>query len=362
MKEITKIILIIIFYSMNTLLADGKFYGLEKVPPTIPYQRALIIFDGHHETLLLQSKYDKYDFDSQKKHSLGWIVPVPSIPNLASMPADRAQKLFFSLGFRSRPVITRVSLYIAYSLCFCAMALLIILCFFSYFDKLSLFPTFHRYRVKIFISTFFLLIISSMGFPSLGIEGIEVIKTEKIGIYDIQVVKAQKADKLIHWLNKNNFKFNDADKSNFESYIKRNWCFVVAKLQIENKLEKREIITEGLVAPLILRFKTNNCIYPLALTATIGHNTQVLLYVVSQQKMISGGRLKLQYAGRKFGTYFENFLKDCVVPKDFFADSEENLSWLCKFKGILTSGQMQQDLHFNQAKDSEVYRERKVKW
>jgi hypothetical protein len=38
--------------------------------------------------------------------------------------------------------------------------------------------------------------------------------------------------------------------------------------------------------------------YPLALTPTSGHETQVLLYVLSERKWQNDGRLDLHYAGR----------------------------------------------------------------
>ena len=40
------------------VLADGKFYVREEVPPGVPYQRAIIAFDGEKELLVLQSKYE----------------------------------------------------------------------------------------------------------------------------------------------------------------------------------------------------------------------------------------------------------------------------------------------------------------
>ena len=60
-----KILLIAIFIGSlvillrNTAFSDGKFYyGYDKIPPNIPYQRAILLFDNEHEVLILQSKYE----------------------------------------------------------------------------------------------------------------------------------------------------------------------------------------------------------------------------------------------------------------------------------------------------------------
>ena len=88
-------------------LADGKMFWRESIPPEIPYQRALILFRDGTETLVLQSRYEIPK--TGEKTTLGWIVPVPSVPEVASLPADIAHHLFRHLSMNSDPRVTRIA-------------------------------------------------------------------------------------------------------------------------------------------------------------------------------------------------------------------------------------------------------------
>ena len=115
--------------------------------------------------------------------------------------------------------------------------------------------------------------------------GVEVVKAEKAGIYDIKVIQSESAEAIINWLKENAFAFNENDTRVFEDYINRKWCFVVAKVQPEAGTEEEKITYGRMVAPLILKFATEKVIYPLALTSTIGKETEILLYTLSDKKL-----------------------------------------------------------------------------
>ena len=86
MKKVTfLLVLTIALATAVPALADGKFYGPEPVPPKIPHQRALLLFEGGRETLFLQSRYRTTGSLSDE---FGWVVPLPSVPERASF-SDR---------------------------------------------------------------------------------------------------------------------------------------------------------------------------------------------------------------------------------------------------------------------------------
>ena len=93
-------LLVMMCYAIPAL-ADGKMYGREDIPPEIPYQRALILFRDGTETLVLQSRFAGIDTDEST--TIGWVVPVPAVPEVASMPSERADMLFGGLYHHTRP-------------------------------------------------------------------------------------------------------------------------------------------------------------------------------------------------------------------------------------------------------------------
>ena len=106
MRRLAAIGAVFMLVATGTLYADGKMYWSERIPPTIPYQRALIGFRDGTETLVLHSNYALPQAASD--HPLGWVVPVPAVPEVATMPAWAASHLFGRLDGFTRPHVTRI--------------------------------------------------------------------------------------------------------------------------------------------------------------------------------------------------------------------------------------------------------------
>lgn len=87
--------------------ADGKFFYVERVPVGVPYQRAFILFHEGSQTLVIQSKYELSQ--SAAVDSLGWVVPVPLVPEIDSVDAVVAKMFFFHASFLTQPKLYYIS-------------------------------------------------------------------------------------------------------------------------------------------------------------------------------------------------------------------------------------------------------------
>jgi len=333
--------------------SDGKFYWNDRAPFWIPYQRGIILFDGKRETLLLQSKYEVPK--KPRGGTMGWVVPVPTVPELASMDPDSALRLFLHLTRRSQPDVTRVSrvlLLIGGVLGLIVFVLTLFVCRRS--------PRTVTIRnVAVIFMILGLLATMLLFAPTLGVPRVEVVKGERVGIYDVRVIRSDQPRAIVEWLNANGFRFTEADTKAFAQYVQHGWCFVVAKLGPSADKQKHEITMEGLAAPLIMRFPTETPVYPLALTATTGRKTKVLLYVAAQRKVACDERMELQYAGELRSGMPMPAETD---PEDFFSETDLALSFICRFQATLTPEQMQTDLTFRFAPDNEPHRHHVVRW
>ena len=350
-------------------MADGVIFWREEIPPKIPYQRALILFDKGTETLILQSKYEMPN--GNKNSTLGWVVPVPAVPEVASMPADTAWALFSFLSEYSEPKVTRIAptVFAVLIVTVAGLSLLTLLaCLLSFVLPLPQRFKENRGRLAwysmwgLFISFPFLAIRTLSISAAPGSLGVDTIAEQRVGIYDVSVVRSDNAEGLIGWLNEHDFKFGDRDRAAFDSYISKRWCFVVAIIDPSTGEKDSRIVLEGLAAPLILRFTHTNPIYPVALTGTGGFETEIVIYLGSSTKMTANGRLTLRFAGEMRRKHYRGLLSDDIDPEGFFDPTKMNFPYLCKFKDRLTPDRMREDISFSEAEDDKPYREHIVEW
>lgn len=350
-------------------LADGKMYLREPVPPGLPYQRALILFEHDTETLLLQSQYALPA--GLTNASLGWVVPAPAPPQLASMSAKSARSLFQEMAYVSHPNVTHVTpilfaglLVISMATTLAAFALLVVS--HSRFqtdalvDRRALLGRLSRYG---FLFSFFLALIVPSLVNARGKVGVDVLSERSVGIYDVSVVRADQPGELIAWLNARAFRFGPEDTAAFASYVSNGWCFVVANINPERSDDRAAFGPEELADPLILRFPCRQPVYPLALTGTGGYDTQVLLYLAATTQMTCDERLPRLYAGR-MTPWIREWLGMGSEPAGFirYESSATNELFLMKFKATLTPAQMRTDLVFQPTTNLAPYREHRFMW
>ncbi len=356
----------LLFLLIQTLYGDGKFYVLDKTPIGVPYQRALILHDGSAECLILQSEYL---LPKGAEPNIAWVVPVPEIPELAALDSGSLSEIFWMLSFTTRPSSTSIGSYIELVIILTPL-LLSIVGFYMYFkNQITNQPqwvTANRKKIGKF-SCAGLIVTFILGFvfmPTLSVKyaGLKVLKHEQVGVYDIHVIMGTDPNAVFDWLKEGNFHFEEKDKAVFEDYIKKDWYFVTAKVNPHQEYEDQELVNEGLVSPLVLKFETPEPIYPLALTSTVGQPTEILLYVVGKSKYSCDDRLNLAFFDKSKEFLFED-LQQFVKPAEFMNEFiYKNLPYMTKFRGTLDPEQMKEDLVFTEDPNHKPYREHVIVW
>lgn len=353
-------------------LADGKVFTGDYVSPTIPFQRALIIYDEVDQTLILQSRYQLQADESIP--DVGWVVPLPAVPRLASMDPGEANKMFDSLMRETRPQVIRVSPAIAI---FLVVLFGVSLIAWIYTVIRFKSPGAERIRsvsFQLMVICCFILLTFGLFAPALqrargeGMDvaaEVRVLHDERVGVYEVKVIEADTPADVIAWLNEHDFEFGDEDAAAFQDYIDREWVFVVANIAADAELE--DVVStqhhwQTMTAPLIMRFETSAPVYPLALTGTGGHNTEVILYTLARHRIDSNGRIEMQYANSTSLDIIEK-LREHVEPAGIFDGLDvDNLNYLCRFRENLVPEGMAEDIVFERAATNRPYGHREIRW
>lgn len=143
--------------------------------------------------------------------------------------------------------------------------------------------------------------------------GVSLYGRGSVGNYDYVVASASESDKLIDWLNENHYQVPEKAKSSLQSYINKGWKFFVAKLKTEPGLSPH---------PVMLKFRSKNLVYPMALTATMPPPLNLDLFVVSDR--IAFNKDTITYAADKIhASYLTNGLHYGRIPDN----AEKTPAW-----------------------------------
>lgn len=364
------ILVIALLLGIGECLADGRFFSPGSIPLNVPFQRAAIFFDGEREILVVQSKYDAGNAEALT--ALGWVVPVPAVPEVGTLNSDSAGFLFDLLDWATRPELDSLFRYYFWPL----LVLLVIRLVLRIQAGRKIPTRGRRWLLGSYGGNtvlILLLLILAGNSPRSGMIAapapVQVVMEQTIGSYDIKVVKADEAGALVGWLNRHGFRYDAADEKVFADYIARRWAFVTAKITPKAAGEKSALDPRGMTNPLVLRFPSKQAVYPLALTATIGRETEIELYVLHGHKMDAGGRLPLKFANKwdaegkvarlssEDGHQSADFewLKYYLEPKGLLAGERFGAGYVSKFRGRLTAEQMTTDLVLSRAADDEPH-------
>jgi hypothetical protein len=254
-------------------LADGKAFTLAARQPTMPDQRAMIVWDGSVETLLIDTTIEGAD------GAAAWVVPVPGAPEVLEVEAG----LFPTLQVVMQPRLLDSRNGAAAAVILCWMALIILGaaaarsrgghgCF-----ALSLVLVLGVLGVG--------LLMPALGTPrGLGPvtapgDASVVVSRERVGLYEVAVLQSDEAGGIVEWLDAAGFQVDSAAREAIAEYAAEGWYFVASKLAPLSGGGASAIAPH----PLGLRFAATKAVYPMRLTGTQNRDLRVDLFVFGEQ-------------------------------------------------------------------------------
>ncbi|MFK7769984.1 MAG: DUF2330 domain-containing protein [Mariniblastus sp.] len=125
---------------------------------------------------------------------------------------------------------------------------------------------------------------------------VSVLKQEAVGMYEVAVLEAGSAAALKRWMDQNKYQYPDGMDSVCEDYITEGWCFVAVKTKVGTKkgasprAGQRQTRTElpegsvfdGTVQGLGFRFKTDELVVPMRLSAFNAGDLRNVVYLLSR--------------------------------------------------------------------------------
>ena len=229
--------------------ADGCFVFVWNKQKDInePTQKAILLHDQGREDLVLQVKYEGPAED------FGWLVPVPGLPEVRK----GSMECFYEL---SRLTQERWS------------------------DRQD------QSR-------------ATLGAAEESRAGrVKVIEIKTVGAYEVAVLSSGNAASLAEWLEANHFVFPKDKQGLLDSYVQKHWYFVAVRINPEGSgfalksgpqkkaaiaPSTRSKLAKGELHPLVLSFPSAKCVFPLAISAVNGKPSEVSLYVLSAEPLMS---------------------------------------------------------------------------
>jgi hypothetical protein len=227
---------------------DGGFFGKglfrEQEPVSSPGQKAVLIRDGGtHEILLVQTTYRGLAAD------FAWVIPVPGRPLRTDVfPAN--PQVFDALDQQTRPE-TRVMIEDPFA------------------TAERGFTKSQRQAAEAPTGA------GAMG----GAPGPEVVVHDRmeVGDYSVTILSATGPGVLVDWLNRNGYGFPKTAEAIADDYVERDWTFVA--FRIRPQVQRRQTTLSD-VAPVGIRFPTEQLVYPLAFSRVSAPETTTILLLI----------------------------------------------------------------------------------
>ncbi len=263
--------------------ADGGFFPQFAGSAESADQRAIVVYDGARETLVLQTAYegDSSDF--------AWVIPVPALlssEDIGTIAAD----IFNDLYYLTEPAAYGYYGYRAQGLCGC-----------------------------------------SSGGESQRFGSVKVWETLQVDDYEVTTLSTEDSSDLEAWLNANGYAFPSGHQDELDYYVDKSWFFVAAKINpAAGDKGNAEAGPPGFgggdreegeeMRPLRLSFTTPEPTYPLRISEVSSQGeVEVLLYVIAHHRITPTNyncaevQLTSAFRGGDFPAYYEEQFRSSLA-------------------------------------------------
>ncbi|MCK4999715.1 MAG: DUF2330 domain-containing protein [Anaerohalosphaera sp.] len=359
MRRYGVVVVILAVLIAGNVFGDGCFFPVPivnatKAMPSIPSQRAVVVYRDGVETLVIESAL-KGEGDE-----FGWVIPLPSRPNEFEAVSSG---FIETVSSTVQPEIIHYNLYIVPVIIFAIMTFIWFLVVLSDKEKQSRSDYIILFLLMLLMVSLCFGMFMSAGGGAVGVrKGVEVISSHDVGSYGLTVIEAESAEAVNEWLGANGFVgLNDRGRDIVTEYIADGWCFVAAKL-------KRDGDGYSVPHPLSMKFKSEKAVYPMRLTAMAESDVYLELFVISESGFEADG-LDLEFrdtyksaAKVKWDNVNDKHLRGFVC-NDMRADLGHpevfNFMWdgcvMSRLAGVVGADEMDDDILLKKAK-SESYR------
>lgn len=264
--------------------ADGKVFADVAAMPTIPDHQAILSFAGNQQTLAIETA-----FEPAGGRRFAWVVPVPG-PDEPEIWAG-SSGLFPAVRQIFRPALMPREWGVTAVVGWLAL-----------FGVLAALPVGSRRFTSVRAGIVVLIVamlLAGILLPALGRAGsspqdgdalaeVEVLSTRRVGRSDVTVIRGRDADSspaVVAWLRERGFSLPAGAEPVMNDYVARGWVFVASKLADDEAGDGAEhgggtaAPSRRTPEPLVVRFRTDRAVYPLALTGVGNGDLRVDLYV-----------------------------------------------------------------------------------
>ena len=130
---------------------------------------------------------------------------------------------------------------------------------------------------------------------ALAKDAVNVLSEEAVGMYEVAVLEAGSAGALKKWMEQHKYRFPDGMEGVCNDYVNDSWCFVAVKTKVNGKSGvdprpgQRDVKTglpagatfDGFVQAMGFRFKTDELVVPMRLSAFNGGDLRNIVYLLT---------------------------------------------------------------------------------